>query len=155
VSTQTLTSRQDTLRDLEREVGVLIRRVKRVIGQRARAVDPELQPPSYLMLGWLVDRGPVRASVMAEEFAIDKGAISRQLQHLVDLGLVDRSPDPADGRASLVAASEHAVRRLEQVADARRHLLEERLDEWSAEDLTQFAELLGRYNRTLNASESE
>ena len=104
-------TRYESLRHLEREVGVLIRRVRRVIGERARAVHEELQPASYLMLSWLADEGPVRASEMVETFAIDKGAISRQLQHLVDLGLVVRSPDPDDGRATLVAARPSSSRR--------------------------------------------
>ena len=37
-------------RCLEQEVGVLIRRVRRVIGERARLVHPDLQPASYLLL---------------------------------------------------------------------------------------------------------
>jgi len=145
----TLASRPESLRHLEREVGVLIRRVKRVIGERARAVHEELQPASYLMLTWLVDQGPVRASSMVEKFNIDKGAVSRQLQHLDDLGLVERTPDPADGRATLVAASEDAVRRLADVAEHRRKWLDEQLGDWDAEELAHFADLLERYNHSL------
>jgi len=141
--------RDRSLQLLEQEVGVLIRRVRRVIGVRARAVHPDLQPASYLMLGHLAGHGPMRASAMAEAFGIDKGAISRQVQHLIDLGLVDRSPDPADGRATLLAASEHGVRRLDEVAAMRRAYLDERLGDWSDEDLARFAETLGRYNATL------
>ncbi len=89
-----VTNRADSLRHLEREVGVLIRRIKRVIGERARAVHEDLQPASYLMLSWLVDEGPVRASAMVEKFSIDKGAVSRQLQHLDDLGLVEPDAGP-------------------------------------------------------------
>ena len=110
--------RTESLRRLEAEVGVLIRRIRRVIHERARAVHEDMQPTAYLLLGWLADEGPVRASAIAESFGIDKGAISRQLQHLVELGLVTRSPDPADGRATLVAASDDAVRRMADVADA-------------------------------------
>ena len=146
-----MTSRADSLRHLEREVGVLIRRIKRVIGERARAVHEDLQPASYLMLSWLVDEGPVRASAMVERFSIDKGAISRQLQHLDELGLVIRTPDPADGRASLVAASDDARRRLADVAEHRRKWLDEQLGDWDAAELAHFAELLERYNRSLNA----
>jgi DNA-binding MarR family transcriptional regulator len=138
------------LRQLEREVGVLIRRVKRVIGERARSVHEDLQPASYLMLSWLVDEGPVRASEMVESFHIDKGAVSRQLQHLVDLGLAVRTPDPDDGRATLVTASDDAVRRLADVAEHRRKWLDERLGDWDAAELAGFAELLERYNRSLN-----
>jgi DNA-binding MarR family transcriptional regulator len=146
-----MTSRADSLRHLEREVGVLIRRIKRVIGERARAVHEDLQPASYLMLSWLVDEGPVRASAMVERFNIDKGAISRQLQHLDELGLVVRTPDPDDGRATLVAASDDARRRLADVTEHRRKWLDEQLGDWSAEELETFAATLEKYNRALNA----
>lgn len=142
--------RADSLKLLEREVGVLIRRIRRVIGERAQAVHADLQPASYLMLSWLVDEGPVRASSMVESFNIDKGAVSRQLQHLVDLGLVDRTPDPEDGRATLVSASDDARRRLADVATSRREWLDDRLGDWSADELSSFAETLGRYNAALN-----
>jgi DNA-binding MarR family transcriptional regulator len=146
-----VTTRADTLGRLEREVGVLIRRIKRVIGERALAVHPDLQPASYLMLSWLADEGPMRAATIAESFNIDKGAVSRQLTHLADLGLVTRVPDPEDGRAMLVAASDDAVRRLADVASHRRKWLDERLGEWSAEELSSFVETLGRYNAALNS----
>src|SRR5262245_46646860 len=84
-----LVSRADELGRLERELGVLIRRVKRVIGERARAVHPDLQPASYLMLAYLAAEGPQRSSVMSERFGVDKGAISRQVQNLLELGLLD------------------------------------------------------------------
>jgi DNA-binding MarR family transcriptional regulator len=93
----------------------------------------------------------MRASSMVDHFGIDKGAVSRQLQHLVDLGLVERTPDPADGRATLVAASDDAVHRLADVAAHRRKWLDEQLGDWSAEELENFAETLERYNRALSS----
>jgi DNA-binding MarR family transcriptional regulator len=144
-------SRDEQLRRLEGEVGVLIRRIRRVIHERSRAVHEEMQPTSYLLLAWLIDEGPVRASAIAENFMIDKGAISRQLAHLDELGLVSRTPDPADGRATLVAATEDAVRRMADVADHRRKWLDEQLGDWTAAELTGFVDALARYNRALNA----
>jgi DNA-binding MarR family transcriptional regulator len=145
-----MTSRADSLRHLEREVGVLVRRVRRVIGERARSVHEDLQPASYLMLAWLADEGPARAAEMVETFGIDKGAVSRQLQHLADLGLVERTPDPADGRASLVVASDDALRRLADVAEHRRKWFDEQLGDWTTDELAHFAGLLERYNASLN-----
>lgn len=144
-------SRTDLLVGLEQEVGVLMRRTKHVIGARARLVHPELQGSSYLMLSWLATRGPQRASEMAERFGIDKGAISRQVQHLVDLGLVDRTPDPDDGRATLVSVSAEAVTKLEAVTAERRRRLEGRLSGWAEDDLGRFVELLKRYNEALES----
>jgi len=145
--------RADALRQLEREVGVLVRRVRRVIGERARAVHPELQPATYLMLSYVGEHGPLRASEMCAVFDIDKGAISRQVQHLLDLGLVDRTPDPADGRATLITVSEEGARRMADVADHRRKWLDERLGDWTAEDLRRVAGTLGRDNATLRGTE--
>jgi DNA-binding MarR family transcriptional regulator len=143
-------SRAEELGRLEQEVGVLIRRVKRVIGERARAVHPDLQPASYLMLTYLASSGPQRSSAMSERFGVDKGAISRQVQHLCDLGLLLREPDPLDGRASLISASPDAVRRMQAVDRDRRRWLEEQLAEWSEDDLRQFVSGLARYNAALD-----
>jgi len=141
--------RIDLMRELEEQVGVLIRRVRRVIAVRAHQVHPELQPSSYLMLGWLRTHGPVRASEMADAFGIDKGAISRQVQHLVDIELVDRTPDPEDRRAHLVEVTEDGVRRLDEVTEARRAFLDERLGDLADGDLADFVRLLSRYNEAL------
>jgi DNA-binding MarR family transcriptional regulator len=146
---RTTTSRPDLLEGLEQEVAVMVRRIRRVIGERARMVHPDLQPSSYLMLSWLDQHGPQRASAMAEAFCVDKGAISRQVQHLLDLALVDREPDPADGRATLVSISPAAKLRLAAVTDERRVWLDGRLSDWTAEDLMSFVGLLGRYNEAL------
>ena len=143
-------SRADELLRLEQEVGVLIRRVKRVIGERARAVHPDLQPASYLMLSHLVSSGPQRSSVLSERFGVDKGAISRQVQHLCELGLLERTPDPEDGRATLVSASADAVTRMEALNRDRRRWLDEQLAEWSEDDLREFVTGLARYNEALD-----
>jgi len=145
-------ARGEQLRRLEAEVGVLIRRIRKVIHERAQAVHEDMQPASYLLLAWLAGEGPVRASAIAESFGIDKGAISRQIQHLVDLGLVTRSPDPDDGRATLVAASADAVRRMADVAEHRRKWMDEQLGDWSAAELSDFVDTLGRYNEALDPS---
>ena len=147
----TTSSRADLLGGLEQEVGVMIRRIRRVIGERSRSVHPDLQSSSYLMLGYLASQGPMRSSAMAEAFDIDKGAISRQVGHLEELGLVDRTPDPADGRASLVSASADAVRRLEDISTDRRRWMDEKLGDWSDDELEHFAVVLGRYNAALNS----
>ncbi len=143
-------TRGESLRQLEQEVGVLIRRVRRVICERARSVHEDLQPAAYLMLAYVAEHGPIRASAMADHFDIDKGAISRQVTHLLELDLLDRSPDPDDGRATLLSASDDAVRRLADVTEHRRKWLDEQLGDWTEDDLSGFVRELGRYNQALN-----
>lgn len=141
--------RPESLVRLEQEVGVLVRRIRRVIAERARLVHPDLQPASYLMLSHVAENGPMRASSVADLFTVDKGAISRQVTHLMELGLVEKSRDPEDGRAWLLTATPDAVERLRTVAEQRRTYLAERLDGWEAGDLERFTDLLARYNDSL------
>jgi DNA-binding MarR family transcriptional regulator len=144
-----VSDRAEAVRGLETELGVLIRRVRRVAKERAVAVHPDLQALGAIMLAWLVDNGQVRASAIVDVFAIDKGALSRQLGQLEELGLVERVPDPADGRATLVSVSEEGRRRLAHVEADRRALLDQRLHDWSATELEQFVAQLSRYNTSL------
>jgi hypothetical protein len=129
-----MATRTEALRQIEHEVGVLIRRVRRVIGDRARAVHPELQPATYLLLTHLDESGPLRASALVESTGVDKAAISRQVQHLVDLGL----EVTGDARASL-----------RQVQRDRRRRFDHRLGDWSDADLADFANRLREYNAAL------
>lgn len=139
----------DLMQTLESEMGLLIRRIKRVICERAQEVHPDLQSGAYSILSTLYDVGPRRASVIAETFHVDKGAVSRHVQQLVDLGLADRVPDPDDGRASIIRVTDEGARRLAAVSANRRRLLVERLESWTAADLENFVSSLARYNETL------
>ncbi len=150
MTTPTPGSRRQSLRRIEQEVGVLIRRVRRVIGERARAVHPDLQPSSYLLLAHVAEVGPIRASALVDAIGIDKGAVSRQSQHLVDLGLLTRTQDPDDGRATLLAVSADARSRLDRVSRTRSERFGQLLGEWSDDDLADFASRLARYNDTLD-----
>lgn len=148
----TRTSRVDTLRDLEQEVGVLIRRVRRVIGDRARLVHPDLQPASYLILTTVAEQEPMRASEISESFAIDKGAVSRQVKHLIELELLAAERDPSDARASLLTLTDKARTALAEIVEHRRQYLDERLSDWSDDALASFVGELTRYNSALEAS---
>lgn len=143
------TERSAGLRRIESEVGVLIRRVKRVIGDRARMIHPDLHPVTYLLLAHLIDSGPQRAADLVGAFGMDKGGVSRQVQHLVDLGLVERQPDPDDRRAQLLAPTPDAVTRMGDVARARSERFDRQLADWSDEEVADFADRLGRYNAAL------
>jgi DNA-binding MarR family transcriptional regulator len=148
-STTTPVERADLLNGLDAELGVMVRRIRRVIGENARSVHPDLQPSGYLLLSWLANNGPQRGSMVSEQLGIDKGAISRQAQHLEELGLLDRSADPDDGRAMLLAPSANALAGLARVREGRRASLDERLSGWSDADLASLVSLLGRYNVAL------
>jgi DNA-binding MarR family transcriptional regulator len=137
------------MRALEHEMGVLVRRIRRRIAERARMVHPELSPVAYSMLMALNDSGPRRASDLVDIFSIDKGAVSRQVGALLDLGLIERSPDPEDRRAAILAITEEGSRRLSTIATLRRREVSERLSGWSDDELGGFVAMMARYNNAL------
>ena len=145
-----MSTRNDDLRNIEAEVGTLIRRVKRVMGERAREVHPELHPMTYFMLTHLATHGPLRGADLADAFGMDKGGVSRQVQALVDLGLVERKPAPEDRRAILLDATDEGRERLDAMSRSRRDRFDERLAEWTDEELSSFAARLAAYNQSLS-----
>lgn len=150
-----MSERADSLQRLEQEVAVMVRRIRRVLAERALAVHPDLQPAALLLLGYVAADGPLRSSALVSTFNMDKGAISRHVQHMVELGLLERTPDPCDGRASLLGVTDEGARRLAVVDRARRGLLGERLAGWSETELDTFVGLLARYNADLNQAEAD
>ncbi len=145
-----MSTRNDDLRSIEAEVGTLIRRVKRVMGERAREVHPELHPMTYFMLTHLATHGPLRGADLADAFGMDKGGVSRQVQSLVDLGLVERKPAPEDRRAILLDATDEGRERLDAMSRSRRDRFDGRLAEWTDEELSSFASRLAAYNQSLS-----
>jgi len=144
-----MNARYDDLRLIESEVGSLIRRVKRVMGERAREVHPDLHPMTYFILTHLAANGPMRGADLSGVFGMDKGGVSRQVQTLVDLGLVERKPDAEDRRAILLDATEEGRKRLEEVSRSRSDRFDERLSDWSDTELSAFASQLAAYNAAL------
>ena len=116
------------------------------MAERALQVHPELNATSYALLATLGEFGPRRAAVLAEMFAMDKGTVSRVVHQLLELGLVDRSPDPDDGRAAILAVTDEANRRLAHMHELRRELFGVRLADWAPDDIEDLAAQLGRFN---------
>lgn len=143
-------ARNDDLRRIESEVGTLIRRVKRVMGERAREVHPDLHPMTYVILTHLATNGPMRGADLSDAFGMDKGGVSRQVQSLVDLGLVERRPDAEDRRAILLDATAEGRRRLEAMSRSRSDRFDQRLGGWSDAELSAFAAQLAAYNSALS-----
>lgn len=141
----------ESVHSIEREVRQLLHRVRRTSQENARLVHPELNPAAYSVLVFVVDREPTRASDVVEHLGVDKGAVSRQVAHLEQLGLVERSCDLVDRRAQTLVLTPEGKVRFAAVVERRRSDFAGRLSKWSAEDLAKFADQLGRYNASLES----
>jgi DNA-binding MarR family transcriptional regulator len=131
---------------VELELALLLRRARAHYGDVARDVHPDLRATAYALLGRLLDTGGSRASELCDYFGLDKGAISRQLQLLEEIGLVARTVDPLDGRANLVALTEVGAHRLNAAREGRRAIMRQQLARWPEQDIVVFADLLERFN---------
>lgn len=143
------TPRDADLRRIESEMTVLLRRVKRVLTERARTIHPDLGPTTYLLLARIIEAGELRGADLAGTFGVDKGGVSRGVQHLVELGMVERGPDPEDRRASLLRATPLALDRMAELQRVRRERFDRRLSGWDDADVARFADQLADYNRLL------
>ncbi|MCT7353922.1 MarR family transcriptional regulator [Streptomyces sp. 15-116A] len=134
---------------LERELTVLLRRARANQGEMAREVHPDLESAAYGLLVRLDECGRQRATELAAYIGVGKATMSRQLRALEELGLVAREPDPADGRAWLVALTQEGQERVRRVREARRARYAGRLADWDAGEVIELARLLGQLNRSM------
>src|SRR5215218_8097143 len=114
---------EEAFRQLERELGFLLRRARALQARVAAQLHPDLEPAALGLLALLQDEGPLRASDLVVRLGLDKSTVSRQVNSLVDLGLVDRAADPVDGRAQVLTPSAEGAERLADVRAARRSYL--------------------------------
>jgi DNA-binding MarR family transcriptional regulator len=140
---------------LEREIGLLLRRSRAISARLAGELHPDLDGAAYGLLSLLQDAGPLRASELVTRIGLDKSTVSRQVANLVDLGLVDRAADPVDGRAQVLTPSPEGAARLSRIRDVRRARWEEDLSDWPESDVATLADLLHRLNRIGDAREAE
>ncbi|MFJ3232707.1 MarR family winged helix-turn-helix transcriptional regulator [Streptomyces sp. NPDC086787] len=131
---------------LERELTVLLRRARASQGEMAREVHPDLETAAYGLLVRLDEYGRQRATELAAYIGVGKATMSRQLRALEELGLVGREPDPADGRAWLVALTDEGRRRVGRVREARRARYVRQLAHWDRDEVSELARLLHELN---------
>ncbi|MGE5719331.1 MAG: MarR family winged helix-turn-helix transcriptional regulator [Nocardioidaceae bacterium] len=117
-----------------------------LLGRRMRARLPgeELDFAAILLLKALMHGGPMRLSALAASLDLDASTVSRQVRHLEDRGLLERTSDPDDGRASRITLSEQGRIRLEAGARRRRAMVAQLLEHWPDRDREQLRVLLNR-----------
>ncbi|MCO1655227.1 MarR family winged helix-turn-helix transcriptional regulator [Pseudonocardia humida] len=123
----------------------LIRLIERKKAQREADHPDAVERATYHLLVHLVNGGPRRAVVLAEEVHSDPSTISRQIAQLVKLGYVERTADPDDGRATLLAATAEGRRVFEENRRRRNEHVAGVLAGWSEPDREALAELLTRF----------
>lgn len=131
---------------VEHELVMMFRRARKLSLTVAAEVHPDLDPASYSLLLMVADAGSLRGMDVADRTGLDKSTVSRQIATLVALDLLERVPDPDDGRARRIQLSESGRTRLGEVRRQRRQHLRGEFANWSTEDLDELARLLAKLN---------
>src|SRR3954469_19370467 len=116
------------------------------LGRRMRQRQPgdALDYSAFPILKLLTHQGPMRLSALASVLGLDASTVSRHARQLEDRGLLERTGDPNDGRASRVGVSEQGNACLAKGFETRRQLLTHALDGWTDEELDTLGTLLHR-----------
>ncbi|MFR9730478.1 MarR family winged helix-turn-helix transcriptional regulator [Saccharopolyspora sp. MS10] len=139
--------RRRAAESVERELVMMFRRARNFSMTVASQVHPDLDPASYSLLLMVDDAGSLRGMDVADRTGLDKSTVSRQIATLVELDLLERVPDPDDGRARRIQLSASGRSRLAQVRKQRREHMHGEFAHWSTDDLKQLSRLLGQLNR--------
>lgn len=122
-------------------------RTARRLRQEAAAETTGLTPTSVAALATIERHGPLTPSEIAEIERVKRPTITRTLGCLEREGLIDRTPDPADGRSALVGINGTGRERLRRVRSRKNAYLAKRMRDLSAEEvetLERAAEILER-----------
>ena len=135
-------AREGAILRLEQELGGVIGRIRASWRDAAAEVHPDLQPLGYQVLVAIVGGKATSATAIVERLQTDKSAVSRQVRHLEDLGLVESRPDADDRRARVLAATHVARERLAAARRRYQHRMSDRLSQWSVDDLGRASDVL-------------
>lgn len=108
---------------------------------------------TFVLLGPLMEMGPLRSSALAEAAHVDPSRASRMVAHLIDLGYAERQADPADGRASIIVVTDAGREAFGRVRGQRDRYLADVLADWPEEDRKSLAVLMERLAAALAADE--
>ena len=132
----------------------VIRMMRMLHATRARAprVHPALEPSHHAVLVAVRDE-PARVGDIAERIISDASTVSRQVSHLTSLGLIEKVPDPEDGRAQLAALTEEGRGVLDELVVRREAWFDELLADWPEEDVQTFIGYVDRFCDTVAADQ--
>jgi DNA-binding MarR family transcriptional regulator len=116
--------------------------VQAQMGHRARhGVDPSAYPVLFQLV-----EAPKRTTELASLLHADTSTISRQVTSLVDLGLIERTADPEDRRATILVVTEAGQTALDDMRAGRERMIARILADWSPAEVKELVTALARFN---------
>jgi DNA-binding MarR family transcriptional regulator len=136
-----------SINDIAAHLRNAVVRTSRRLRQEAAAEIGGLTPTSTATLSNIDRHGPLTPSELAEIERVKRPTMTRTLACLEREGLIERTPDPADGRSFLVAVNAAGHERMVRLRRRKNAYLARRLRELDPEEveiLARAADLLDR-----------
>lgn len=106
-------------------------------------LHPEVETSAYPVI-FTVAAGPMRVSTIAEKIHSDTSTVSRQVSHLVQAGILEKIPDPNDGRAQNIALASDGLQLLDDIHESRGRMFASLMTDWTNDEANEFDEYLQR-----------
>ena len=135
----------------ERELVTLARRLRGLQRTLAEEVHPDLEPAQYALLNHVEEMSPVRMADLVAVLEVDKGPVSRSCARLEELGLLKRSADKQDARATLLSLTAAGKRKLAAARKKRNKWIGDLLSDWSPNQVKTFAGQVSRFNKVFES----
>jgi len=113
----------------------VVRTSRRLRQEAAAGEAGELTPTATSALVAVERHGPLTPSELADVERIKRPTATRILRGLEEAGLVDRAPDPEDGRSALLSVNRAGRERLRRMRGRKNAYLARRMRDLPAEDL--------------------
>ncbi len=123
---------QRTLEETAAHLRLVINRASRRMRQEA---GTELRPSRASALVSVELHGPLTPSELAEIEAVKRPTATRVLRGLEEEGLIERTPDPRDGRSALISITEQGRERLRRLRRRKNAYLARRMRGLDGEDV--------------------
>ncbi|MER5701753.1 MarR family transcriptional regulator [Micromonospora sp. NPDC002296] len=140
---------ETALARIETEVAMLMRLGEATRRATGTAEHRVLDRAAYVILRHLAVAGPQNVSALAARLNLDGSTVTRQVSAMQRDALIARSPDPTDGRGTVISPTPAGLHRMEAVRAARTRLYGDILADWTPGDRGTLADLLARLNEAL------
>lgn len=130
---------ENSLITLEYELTTLVR----VLEALNRCRNYPLERAHYLLLLQLRD-GPLSVGELATRLLLDNSTVTRQINGMLKSSLIEKIPNPNDGRSALVISTQTGRELAEAMHQLRLNRLQVTLKDWPSEDKQTLASLTYR-----------
>lgn len=120
--------RADAVESIELELLKLVRHLEN-FGRRS-SLYARVDRAGYLAMRVLDSLGPVNTNALAQALCLDSSTVTRQVTALERGGLIQRRPDPADRRSSIIMLTPEGRSSMREVELERQQRIEALVSDW-------------------------